>query len=166
MKRLPPIDLLRETFDYDPATGAITWKVKPAMCVSVGSVAGRIHVSGYRHIMYKRKVYKAARLAYALHYGIDPYPYEVDHINRNRHDDAIENLRLATRSVNCRNQNLRVTNTSTCKGVSYNKREKKWCAHITIEGHRMHLGWYKTFEAARDARLGAEARMLQSVTTP
>ncbi len=166
MKKLPPIEELREVFDYDEVTGLITWKINKGPRIKAGDEAGNKHVTGYRHIMYKREMYKAARIAYALHHGTDPYPYEVDHINRIKDDNSANNLRLATPSSNGHNKGIYSNNTSNQRGVSYNKREKKWCAYITLNRKRIHLGWYKTFEEATDARLKAEIEMLQSVTTP
>jgi len=82
-----------------------------------------------------------------------PLPSEdVDHINGDTLDNRRENLRPVTRSLN----NL---NRRSVKGVYYHKRHKLWQAYISINRKRTHLGWHKTEEAAREARLAAEKEL-------
>jgi hypothetical protein len=163
IKELPPVEVLRELLDYNPESGVITWKVSPSKVVKAGSIAGRVHISGYRIICYKRKMYQASRIAYALHYGFDPHPDEIDHINRVRDDNRIDNLRLSNRSDNCKNRG------EYCRrgaGVSYANREKRWIAYINKKGMHYCLGYFKTYEEARAARNEAETIMFPNVTTP
>ncbi len=99
MKRLPPIERLRELLEYNPKTGVIRWKVYRSRSAKAGDEAGSVSKNtGYRLIGIDGKNYTAGRIAWALHYGADPYPVEVDHKNLIRSDNAIGNLRLATRA--------------------------------------------------------------------
>jgi hypothetical protein len=87
-KPLPPIEDLKKVFYYEANTGEI---------LRNGNPVGYKQNNGYTQIHWrKRKTLLAHRLAWALYHGADPYPYEIDHINRNRGDNAITNLRLVT----------------------------------------------------------------------
>ena len=79
-------------------------------------------------------------------------PY-VDHINGDKLNNNINNLRYATNQENQRNAKLSIKNTSSVKGVSFHKRDKKWQAQITIDGIKVHLGYYDNIEDAKQARI-------------
>ena len=99
-KPLPPVEVLRSLFDYDPDTGDFRWKVRPANCVQIGDLitnktqAGRPRVT----LTYdgKKENWLCNRLAWAIHYGEDPGDYDIDHKNQNVADNSITNLRKAT----------------------------------------------------------------------
>lgn len=74
-----------------------------------------------------------------------------DHINGNGLDNRRENLRLATRSQNSINRGKQSNNKSGYKGVSWNKRDKRWTAQITINKHIINLGGFDTPEQAYEA---------------
>jgi hypothetical protein len=77
----------------------------------------------------------------------------VDHIDCNKQNNNISNLRWATNQENQRNKNLSKKNTSNVKGVCFDKYANKWKAQIMIDGLRIHLGYYNTLEEAKQARL-------------
>jgi hypothetical protein len=99
-KPLPPIELLRELFDYDIDTGKLYWKVRPNGRIPAGSECVRCNKLGYSTVLVKRKEYQQSRIIYALCYNEDPHPYEIDHINKDRGDNRITNLRKVTRHEN------------------------------------------------------------------
>ena len=72
----------------------------------------------------------------------------VDHIDRVRDNNCVNNLRWATKEENSRNKSINKNNTSTCSGVSYLKRNKKWMVRICIEGKEKYIGSYCNFEEA------------------
>lgn len=82
----------------------------------------------------------------------------IDHINGNRADNRIANLRLVTRTQNMQNQhNAREDNKSSgVKGVTWNKRDKRWQAQLQQNGKCRFLGYFSTVdEAAKAYALGA-----------
>ena len=75
---------------------------------------------------------------------------EIDHINRNKADNRICNLRNVTHQVNVWNTNA--------KGYYFNKARKKYCAKIKVNNKRLYLGCYDTPEEARQAYLNAKQK--------
>jgi len=82
----------------------------------------------------------------------DNKPY-VDHIDCNKQNNNINNLRFATASENEINKNKTQRNTSSVKGVVFYKQSNKWRASITIDGIYIHLGYFNTLEEAKQARI-------------
>ena len=81
----------------------------------------------------------------------------VDHINGNRGDNRITNLRKATRMENCHNRKRRVKGKSGIKGVQ-KTRYNTWQSGISINGERIHIGTFSCIAKAVKARLDAEAK--------
>jgi len=77
----------------------------------------------------------------------------VDHIDCNKQNNNVINLRFCTIQENQRNTNLSNKNTSNVKGVSFYKRDNKWRAIITIDSVNIHLGLFNTLEEAKQARI-------------
>ena len=106
-KPLPPIDLLRERYRYDHTTGALYRRTRTynrrtrevQWCDGWLEVTCK-HQTGYLVMGVGGGQVKAHRVCYALYHGVDPYPYEIDHINRDRGDNRICNLRAVTRAEN------------------------------------------------------------------
>ena len=86
-------------------------------------------------------------------YLIDcPKGYEVDHINLDTLDNRSRNLRIVTHQQNQMNQPLQKNNTSGVSGVSYYRPRGKYRARIKISQHDIHLGYYRSFLEAVQAR--------------
>jgi hypothetical protein len=158
MQRELTAERLRELLSYDPETGVFTWRVTRGGGAQVGSVAGAIDRHGYRHIKLDYRLYRAHRLAWLYVYGAFPSK-ELDHINRLRDCNAISNLREATRSENGQNKVLQANNTSGFKGVSWDKRARKWAAQIALNGKNKFLGRFSTPHEAHLTYLAAAAEM-------
>lgn len=88
---------------------------------------------------------------------------EVDHINRDRLDNTIANLRIVNRQINNLNRGLNKNNSSGYKGVAYHKQRKKWRAYIMIDYKQKSLGLYKTKEEAYEVRRKAEKSILKDL---
>tara|TARA_R110000822_G_C15061737_1_gene467551 strand:- start:83 stop:625 length:543 start_codon:yes stop_codon:yes gene_type:complete len=108
---------LLDNLEYIPETGNLVWVKSVSARVAVGDVAGT-YVSGYRRIKRKKRGkslnYRAHRVVWFFHYGW--VPPMLDHINGDRSDNRIENLRVTTPSLNIRNQKPR--GSSKYKGVN------------------------------------------------
>lgn len=150
--------ILKSLLTYDPTTGLFTYaKARPR--VKVGAVAGHLHKGhGYIQIKVNGKLYLAHRLAWLYTYGVWPSD-QLDHINRDRTDNRLINLREVTQAQNCQNRPLQSNATSGVKGVTWNKVLHKWHARISLNGRRFHVGWFLTKDDAVKARLAAESTM-------
>jgi hypothetical protein len=119
-----------------------------------GHKIGWTNPKGYRHIQIGDTAYAEHHLVWLYHYG--NLPIQLDHINRIKDDNRIENLRECTTQENCRNQGKPKNNTSGQVGVSWCKKTKKWRARIGTGMDRKHLGWFLSYSGAVDARKNAE----------
>lgn len=143
-------DRLREVLRYDHESGVFTWLVRLADNVKAGTEAGCIAKTGYRLIAIDKRQHRAHRLAWLYVYGSFPAA-QIDHINGDRGDNRIANLRPATNAENNRNVGARANNTSGFKGVSFFKKTGRWKAQATINGKNKHIGYYASPEEASAA---------------
>lgn len=138
-------DLLKSLLTYDPDTGVFTWVRPTSTRLRVGQVAGRMN-GGYISIRICGREYGAHRLAWLYIHGIWP-DKDIDHINRDRSDNRIENLRAATRAENLQNRDY--------TGVYWYARRSKWRVNIRANGKRMWIGDYADRNDALAARKAA-----------
>ena len=145
MRKPLPIDvsLIRKTFIYHQ--GILYWAVDRSAHTKVGDVAGSLRkIDGYWQVSLNGRNYRRARLVYSLHYGY-PGELEIDHINRDRSDDRIGNLRAVTHSQNSKNKGLPRTNTGH-SGISETP-SCKYRSSVNVNGkHRS-----KTFKTIEEA---------------
>lgn len=159
------LDRLKKVLSYDRTTGVFYWRVSTSNRVKAGRMAGRDNGVGYLRLMLDRRLYYTHRLAWMYVHGTMP-EVEIDHINGNRSDNRISNLRLAQHRENGQNQALRKTNTSGKHGVSWSKPHNKWAAYIMKDGRKRHLGLFDSLEDAGDAYLAGKARLHQFQPVP
>ena len=143
-------EFLRKHLAYDPTTGNFT-RLKGQ---NVGKHAGYVNYDGYVLISISNVDYRAHHLAWLHFYG-EPAQGFLDHMNGDRGDNRIVNLRSATRDQN--NQNR--ASTSGFKGVSWSKQKQRWRARIQAGGRRIELGRFATPEAAHAAYAKAAAKL-------
>lgn len=138
-------ELLHEIFDYKD--GLLYRKKITGPNVKVGDVVCGINNEGYSQACVNGKKYKTHRLVFLMHHGF--LPEFVDHINGNRVDNRIENLRVATRTENAYNKRKQKSNTSGTPGVNWDSKSRKWRVRITKQGSRMNLGLFEDLELAQ-----------------
>lgn len=144
-KPLPPLEYVREKLFYNALTGELHWNSTKRAHL-LGKNAGSLNSDGYRVINFgARGQFFAHRLAWLLSYGAQPEE-EIDHIDGNRLNNALVNLRMAGRIDQCRNRNVQRNNSVGLKGVR--RRGNKWQARIHIHGQSKCLGVFTTPEAA------------------
>ncbi len=136
---------------YNPLTGLFTWSYG-RRGVKAGSVAGSLTRDGYLQIKINHRVYSAHRLAMFLANGKWPIG-EVDHIDGNRLNNALANLRDVSRSVNSQNQRKAQSDnkSSGLLGVTWNKQHKKWQSKIMVNKVYHHVGLFDCSEVAHAA---------------
>jgi hypothetical protein len=105
---------------------------------------------GYKTGSLLKRPVTAHRMIFALKHNY--WPEFIDHVNGNRSDNRVENLRDATRHDNGRNAKRPCHNTSGHIGVSWNNRDKRWAAYITINRKRKSLGNFFDKESAITCR--------------
>lgn len=141
-------DEIFRRFDYDPESGIITWKELPDMTHKKKTMAHGMPAfttrerKGYMNGRVMGVHLKAHRVAWLLHYGDWPHD-QIDHINRNKSDNRISNLRVVSNHQNCRNQAKRKENTSGWNGVSFNKNLRKWHAKYRMFDVDYHVGFFQ-----------------------
>jgi hypothetical protein len=155
-QKYPSAERLRQVLSYDPLTGDFRWRSLMTPSSKPTLVAGRADAEGYLSIRLDGREHRAHRLAWAYVYGEWPKPHElIDHIDRNRSNNAISNLRIATAAQNAQNTSVSVRNTSGIKGVSWDKKHGRWDARIRVNGRRIRLGLFGTKEQAAAAYAAA-----------
>jgi hypothetical protein len=143
---------------YDAESGKLFWREKDVSEPNAtswntryaGKEAGSHDHAGYVTLNINGKHYRAHRLAWLLQFGVWP-DIELDHINRNRSDNRIENLRLATKAQNAINSGVPANSSCGVKGVHWHSGARKWRAKIKVNGRSQHLGYFRDRAAASAA---------------
>lgn len=161
MKPLPPLSLLLERFEFDVEAGTAVWRARGRPSFD-GQWAGRRafvtmekgylrgHVQGFGN-------YRAHRVFWYVATGEPPFG-EIDHVNGDRADNRLCNLRVVTSQENRRNAARSGRNTSGVIGVSYDRRARKWRAAICVNYQVIELGHFAVKADAAAARKQAERK--------
>lgn len=169
-KDLPEPALLRKLLRYEPETGKLYWLERTLemfpharACISWNARFARkealtsLDRKGYRRGAIFNKFYAAHRVIWAIVHGEWP-PEQIDHINGDKQDNRLGNLRAVSNSENLKNQKRPKNNTSGIIGVYWNKQLVAWHAQIKINGKKKHLGTYQCIGAAAAARASADLK--------
>ncbi|MCU0501532.1 MAG: HNH endonuclease [Anaerolineae bacterium] len=149
---------LRCALDYDPLTGIFRWKVAVSSAAKVGAIAGCKHHSGYWQIRFQKNSVFAHRLAWLHYYGHYPND-QIDHLNGDRLDNRIDNLRDVTPSINLQNAKRPSKNKKSAPYRGVYKEGNSYRARISINGKSIHLGRFVTPEMAQEAYMAAKRRL-------
>lgn len=155
------VDLLRSLVHYDPVTGHFTRLVSKSHNAPIGSRAGTMS-HGYWQLSVNGKTHFAHRLAWLYVHGSWP-KHEVDHINHDKSDNRIANLRDVTPSVNQQNKRKAYSNNWT-GFLGVKQEHSKFSARIQRHGKQTHLGMFDTPEEAHAAYLKAKRVMHEGNT--
>jgi hypothetical protein len=136
---------VKNLFDY--VDGKLFWKVSPAHNVKIGDAAGSLRFNGYWHTQINGKRYFNHRIIFLWHHGYLPTT-DIDHIDGNRVNNKVENLRPATGFENARNAKVRADNTSGAKGVSWVKHIRKWVVQLRVDKKIKRIGYFDDLELA------------------
>lgn len=158
---------LNDLLEYNPLTGELRWKFRNSekfSSVRMQNSWNKKHVGklaftadngrGYKQGTIDNVMYKAHRVIFALVYGY--WPNQVDHIDHNRSNNRLVNLREVSNNENQKNAKLRANNTSKQVGVSWEKSTKKWLSRIGVNGVKITLGRFSSKDEAICVRLAAE----------
>ena len=171
-KPLPSQEVLRQLLDYDPETGALTWRERDPCCFPEGKngkawnaskwngrFAGKRAfttkmASGHLSAGLFGKTRFAHRVVWKWMTGEDPKT--VDHINGDPTDNRWSNLRSVSQTINSRNCKISKNNTSGANGVRLDKRRSTWVASITVDRRKKYIGEFPDYKQAVKARRAAE----------
>jgi hypothetical protein len=181
-----PMDIIREALEIDPTSKTgLRWKWRPrhhfatrhgwnsvnqrnagkdAGCFAAneGRVYYGVRIGSFR--------YKAHRIVFALSRGFDPLGMDVDHIDGNGGNNAISNLRIATRAENARNSGIYANNKSGVRGVFWDHQAQKWRSRIKVNGREIHIGYFRDRKTAQSAYEAAAreafGQFYRETTTP
>ncbi len=147
---------LKEQLHYDEKTGVFKRLISNCGRIKIGDIAGN-KSNGYIRMIVSSVEYSAHRLAWLYVYGESP-PNHIDHINHNRADNRIANLRCVSCQDNAKNKKMHCGNTSGTTGVYRNNSAQKWYAQICVDGKNKHLGTFVNKTEAINARKDANIK--------
>jgi hypothetical protein len=148
-----------EYLQYDRHTGRL-YQAKKRPKIQVGSLAGGLTPKGYRYIQLRGRKYPAHHLVWLFEHGHFPKNF-IDHIDGNKDNNHISNLREVTNKQNTENRGKQRNNKTGYKGVSFNKRLKKYVAQIQHNNKAIYIG---VFASAHDAHIAYEKKAKELFT--
>lgn len=147
---------VKKLFNYYPETGKLFWKSwVPSNHRRAGKEANYITSRGYKSVTINYKHYLVHRIIWLHQYGYFP-ENGLDHIDRNKLNNRLENLREVSVQCNQRNSKIPCNNKSLIKGLDWRPKVFKWRARIRVNNKSYSLGEYRDYHDAVCARLAAE----------
>lgn len=150
------IVIMKDRYEY--RDGGLYVKRQYHYSVRVGQRAGKTHIDGYRQIKICGALYKEHRLIWLLHNKAWPI-WQIDHINHEKQDNRIENLRDVTQNINKQNQiHANKDNKLGVQGVCFDKASGKFRAQISADKKKIYVGLFDTIEEASRSYLCAKEK--------
>ena len=132
-------EMMNEYFTY--SNGNLYWKKKTGYKVVVGNLVGdKLSSHGYKTLGFFGKKYYQHQIIFLMHHGY--FPECIDHINQNKTDNRIENLRDVTISQNSQNSKLSKRNVTGIKGISFHKSRNQYAVQKMINKKSIFGGWF------------------------
>jgi len=173
-KPLPSQEDINALMSYDAGSGKLFWKERPEKFFKEGqrkkNVCSRwnnmwagkeaftsTNISGYKQGTFLGSVYRAHRIIWKMQTGEEPV--FIDHIDGDRTNNRIENLRSVSAVDNSKNISIGTRNTSGVTGVSKTKSGKMWRAFISANEKQIHIGTFRSKSDAAIARKSAEVAL-------
>lgn len=156
----------RNLFAYCADTGAFVRRITTSRQAPAGTAPGWVNRAGYLIITVDGASVLAHRLAWLMIHGAWPNGV-IDHINQNKLDNRLANLRDVTRQVNTQNNRLKKLGKlhgAKLAGANWDKYAGRWKASICIGGRHKHLGRFDTEQEAHEAYLSAKRRLHEGCT--
>ena len=173
-RQLPSQEVIRQLLDYDPETGRLFWRPRDASWFSTKGTGSQANAASWNKRWAGKEAftadsgqgYRAGTLLMQREYAHrviwrhvhGTVPALIDHINGNRSDNRISNLRETDQQGNMLNTSLRSDNKSGVPGVRQRQDTGRWTAKIKVAGRLLSLGCFDSFEQAVAARKSAELR--------
>lgn len=157
------IEKIVDLLEYKADKGVFLWKISPSHRVRAGMVAGHSHGNGYTHLKIFGRQIAAHRVAWAVVYGKWPEK-QIDHIDGDKSNNRIENLRDIGAKENTQNQRRCKASNLSCGLLGVSKNRGKWQAQIKVAGRRKHLGTFDSPAIAHQAYLAAKRLMHEGCT--
>lgn len=169
---LPDLDMLNMLLTYEQSSGKLFWRERSlSTFVAIGArtaeylckawntkfankEAGSFH-GGYTRCTIGKVRYMAHRIIWKMVHGEEPL--EIDHIDGDRANNRIVNLRSVTAQVNAKNRKLYENNTTEIPGVSFHGRDQVWQVRIGVDGRELHIGNFSDRDHALTARLAVQS---------
>jgi hypothetical protein len=148
--------VLKLLFNYDPETGILSRKVRTTNSIQVGNIAGTTPKHNLPNkVSVNNRLYKTHRVIWLWFYG--ELPEMLDHIDHDKNNNRISNLRPASKVANSLNRKVNSHNTSGFKGVGWSNQMNKWFAKLKIAGRQKVIGFYTDrYDAACAYNYGAQ----------
>jgi len=163
MKNKEYYERAAEMLRYEPETGKLIRRVTTSSRSKEGDEAGTISDRGYLYVSVtldgKRKLFRSHRIVWFIHHN--DIPEMLDHVDGDKLNNRIENLRPATHQQNNQNRQSFRNSTSKYLGVSWSTADKKWRAQINLNRKQKYLGSFddeieaaKAYDAASEELFG------------
>lgn len=136
-----------DLFLFEEETGVLLWNVnKPR--TRIGATAGYVTAQGYRYVQVNGDVYPVHHIIYSMKHVAEINESHIDHIDGNKLNNRLDNLRLVSAKINNRNKPMTSRNKSGHMGISMHSITKKWRVQLNTDYGKKHIGYFDDINTA------------------